>query len=117
MKKFSINNVNIPGRIVLAALVLGASCNKLNMPAKDAYESDVIFNSLVRSTMAVEGIYPVFKGTAMSTYMTPDDDECTSSNTSGERYGLSKYDYSPANNQMKPVFDARYTGVNRANEC
>jgi SusD family. len=93
------------------------SCNKLNMPAKDAYESELIFGSLQRSTMAVTGIYPIFKGTAMATYMTPDNDETTSSNTSGERYGLSKFDFSPANNQMKPVFDARYTGINRANEC
>ncbi|MEI6949081.1 RagB/SusD family nutrient uptake outer membrane protein [Paraflavisolibacter sp. H34] len=103
----------------MAAVValLAASCKKLDMPSKSAYESDVIFDSPVRVTMAVQGIYPIFKGTAMATYFTPDNDESTSSNTSGERYGLSKYDFGPANNQMKPVFDQRYTGVNRANEC
>jgi starch-binding outer membrane protein, SusD/RagB family len=103
--------------VVAFVATLSVSCKKLDMPSKSAYESDVIFTSPVRAQMAVDGIYPNFKGTAMATYFTPDNDECTSSNTSGERYGLSKYDFGPANNQMKPVFDSRYTAVNQANEC
>lgn len=103
--------------LIIAASALLVSCSKLNMDSKTAYESDVIFSSLSRAEMAVEGIYPNFKETATYCYLTPDNDECTSTNTSGERYGLSKYDFSPSSAQMEPVFDNRYTAINSANEC
>lgn len=107
-------------KVVALALTIPylTACNDLlDLPSKTAYESDVVFNSPTRAEAAVCGIYPELKSNAFITYMTPDNDETFSTNTSGERYGLSKYSFSAGSGQMEGPFNSKYNIINRANEC
>lgn len=103
---------------IIFAIPCMTACNDLlDLPSKTAYESDVVFNSRTRAQAAVCGIYPELKSNAFITYMTPDNDETFSTNTSGERYGLAKYSFSAGSGQMEGPFNSKYNIINRANEC
>ena len=103
--------------VATAALGLWGCNDLLDLPSKNSYESDVVFGSRDRAEAAIRGIYPELKSNAMMAYMTPDNDETFSTNTSGERYGLAKYSFSAGSAQMEGPFNSRYTVINRANEC
>lgn len=106
------------GLLIVALLTGTTSCNKiLDLPSKTAYESDIVFGSKTRAEAAVAGIYPEFKSNGFITYFMPDNDETFSTNTTGERYGLSKYNFSAGSGQMVGPFNSKYTIINRANEC
>ena len=108
------------GRAAAAALLALAtvSCNDmLEMPSKNAYESEVVFNSVTRTEMVVTGIYPNFKSKALVNYMTPDNDETYSTLSGNERAGLAKYTFAAGSGQMKPILESRYKAINNANEC
>ncbi len=117
MKISEIKTLSILSGLLLL-IFFYSSCKKtLNITSKTSYEIDNVFTSLSRTERVVMGVYPEFKGTAFMTYFTPDNDETYSTNRSGERYGLAKYDFGPANNQMHGPFRQFYTAVERSNEA
>lgn len=114
--------------ICIVAMVI-PSCKKyLKVEPDSMFSEEYVFSSVSDASKAVTGVYNRLAGDfgyggRLNYYFSGDTDEIlgTGSNSSGggdnANKAIARYNATPSNTQLEPVYNQLYQGIERANNC